>query len=149
MVIVHQIYKKPSITQRSEFHLSRHLSRRLSRHVGRQDTILLIVIEGNIVRYVLENLPAYGQTRIVLTGVDSKNDRFVRKKAGSHGQVIQSEQLIRKIPHFYGQVMTDVKKGRRSRSRKIIILSHPPHTTSDITDDITSDTTDDIDTRGC
>ncbi len=38
---------------------SRHLSRRLSRHVGRQDTILLIVIEGNIVRYVLENLPAY------------------------------------------------------------------------------------------
>lgn len=106
MVIVHQIYKKPSITQRSEFHLSRHLSS----HVGRQDTILLIVIEGNIVRYVLENLPAYGQTRIVLTGVDSKNDRFVRKKAGSHGQVIQIQQLIRKIPHFYGQVMTDIQE---------------------------------------
>ena len=56
--------------------------------------------------------------------------------------------FIRKIPHFYGQVMTDVKKGRRSRSRKIIILSHPPHitsdTTRDITRDITRDTTSDI-----
>lgn len=61
--------------------------------------------------------------------------------------------------------MTDVKKRRRSRSRKMIILSHPPHITSDITDDITSDitsdttsdttrdttsdTTSDIDARGC
>ena len=73
--------------------------------------------------------------------------------------------FIRKIPHFYGQVMTDVKKRRRSRSRKMFTLSHPPHITSDITDDITSDTTsditsdttsdttddttDDIDARGC
>ena len=81
---------------------------------------------------------------MVLTGVGSKNDRFVRKKAGSHGEVVQIQQLIRKIPHFYGQVMTDVKKGRRSRSRKIIILSHPPHTTRDITRDTTDDTTSDI-----
>ena len=95
--------------------------------------------------------------RIVLIGVGSKNDRFVRKKAGSHGQVVQIQQLIRKIPHFYGQVMTDVKKGLRSRSSKMFILSHPPHTTDDITSDITSDTTsditsdttDDIDARGC
>ena len=69
--------------------------------------------------------------------------------------------FIRKIPHFYGQVMTDVKKGRRSRSRKIIILSHPPHITSDTTrditrditrdttSDITCDITSDIDARGC
>ena len=35
-------------------------------------------------------------------------------------------QLIRKIPHFYGQVMTDVKKRRRSRSSNMFILSHPP-----------------------
>ena len=79
--------------------------------------------------------------------------------------MIQNKQLIRKIPHFYGQVMTDVKKLRRSRFRKIIILSHPPHitsditsditrdttsdTTDDITDDITSDITSDIDARGC
>lgn len=53
--------------------------------------------------------------------------------------------------------MTDVKKGRRSRSRKMIILSHQPHTTrdttsdttSDITSDITDDITSDIDARGC
>ena len=53
--------------------------------------------------------------------------------------------------------MTDVKKRLRSRSSKMFILSHPPHTTSDTTSDITSDatrditrdTTDDIDARGC
>ena len=76
-------------------------------------------------------------------------------------KLYQSQQLIRKIPHFYGQVMTDVKKQRRSRSSKMFILSHPPHitsdttrditrdTTDDITDDITSDTTSNIDARGC